>query len=62
MWGWYSSVEHAQRYQILAAAQRQAAQLYTDLSRLYPVRIDVIRVDRTAEIEIVNVGDCLKSE
>lgn len=62
MWGWYSSVEQAQQYRVVAAAHRTATVLYSDLSRLYPVRIDVVRVNGTAETEVTNVGDCLKSE
>ena len=62
MWGWYSDVEQAQQYRIRAMALRTATVLYSDLSRLYPVRIDVVGVAGTDETEVTNVGDCLKSE
>lgn len=68
-WGWLEDARHAQRYQIVGLAKKTAKQLYTELSRLYPIRIRVVGV--SAEIsqftgvafvdgDVHEIGDCLR--
>lgn len=64
-WGWLDQVKLAQRFATRGNAVKAAERLYTELGRLYPVRIDVVVVTaatlgwRVDETLVVEVGDCL---
>ena len=43
-WGWLEDINQAQRYQLRANAIKTARTLYTELARLYTVRLNVLGV------------------
>ncbi len=63
-WGWYEEPRRAQRYQTQGNALKTARSLYSELARLYPVRVEVVGLDvgvlgvRPAEDVVTVIGDC----
>lgn len=67
-WGWLDRAALAQRFRTRGNGLRAAQRLYTELERLYLVRIEVVGIEVTTlgvklvETEVTGVGDCLRGE
>lgn len=64
-WGWLDRVGLAQRFKTHGNAVRAGQRLYTELGRLFAVRIEVVGIEvttvgvRSVETVVTRVGDCL---